>query len=197
MRCIFLSSMQEPKARPSAKYLLQHKFVAAPRSSLAAAALMRLIARSRDALQAMAAESEPPVAPPSSRYTSSSVLHSSSIDTVMSGFHHLPICCPYQDKPKWQMIGTVLGASQRKALAPHTPLLLQSSGNAYFCSSMTLTSLQSRLYFLSVMKLPYHRILLKLLVLSCFHSVTDDHAVHCIAPDYGPLLRQKFMHRYT
>ena len=59
--------MQEPKARPSAKYLLQHKFVVAPRPSLAAAALMPLIARSRDALQAMAAELDPPVAPPSSR----------------------------------------------------------------------------------------------------------------------------------
>lgn len=53
--------------RPSAKYLLQHKFVVAPRPSLAAAALLPLIARSRDALQAMAAASDPPVAPPTSR----------------------------------------------------------------------------------------------------------------------------------
>ena len=53
--------------RPSAKYLLQHKFVGAPRPSLAAAALLPLIARSRDALQAMAAASDAPVAPPSSR----------------------------------------------------------------------------------------------------------------------------------
>lgn len=67
MLITWLSCMQEPKARPSAKYLLQHKFVVAPRPSLAAAALLPLIARSRDALQAMAAESEPLVAPPSSR----------------------------------------------------------------------------------------------------------------------------------
>ena len=53
--------------RPSAKYLQQHKFVVAPRPSLAAAALLPLIARSRDALQAMAAASDPPVAPPTSR----------------------------------------------------------------------------------------------------------------------------------
>lgn len=58
---------QEPKVRPSAKYLQQHKFVVAPRPSLAAAALLPLIARSRDALQAMAAASDPPVAPPTSR----------------------------------------------------------------------------------------------------------------------------------
>ncbi|KAL3152262.1 hypothetical protein ABBQ32_001339 [Trebouxia sp. C0010 RCD-2024] len=58
---------KEPKVRPSAKYLLQHKFVVAPRPSLAAAALLPLIARSRDALQAMAAASDPPVAPPTSR----------------------------------------------------------------------------------------------------------------------------------
>ena len=60
-------AVQEPKVRPSAKYLLQHKFVVAPRPALAAAALLPLIARSRDALQAMAAASDPPVAPPSSR----------------------------------------------------------------------------------------------------------------------------------
>ncbi|DBA81690.1 hypothetical protein WJX77_002971 [Trebouxia sp. C0004] len=58
---------KEPKVRPSAKYLLQHKFVVAPRPALAAAALLPLIARSRDALQAMAAASDPPVAPPTSR----------------------------------------------------------------------------------------------------------------------------------
>ena len=60
--------LQEPKVRPSAKYLLQHKFVVASRPSLPAAALLLLIARSRDALQAMAAAADPPVAPPSSRW---------------------------------------------------------------------------------------------------------------------------------
>lgn len=62
-----VSIEQEPKARPSAKYLLQHKFVVGPRPSLAAVALLPLIARSRDALQAMAAASDPLVVPPSSR----------------------------------------------------------------------------------------------------------------------------------
>ena len=71
VHCMAISKMcvggQEPKVRPSAKYLQQHKFVVAPRPSLAAAALLPLIARSRDALQAMAAASDPPVAPPTSR----------------------------------------------------------------------------------------------------------------------------------
>lgn len=66
-QCPNTHAVQEPKVRPSAKYLLQHKFVVAPRPALAAAALLPLIARSRDALQAMAAASDPPVAPPSSR----------------------------------------------------------------------------------------------------------------------------------
>ena len=66
-KCPNAHAVQEPKVRPSAKYLLQHKFVVAPRPALAAAALLPLIARSRDALQAMAAASDPPVAPPSSR----------------------------------------------------------------------------------------------------------------------------------
>lgn len=63
-------ALQEPKARPSAKYLLQHKFVGGGQPSQAAAALLPLIARSRDALHAMAAASEPPVPPPSSRSAS-------------------------------------------------------------------------------------------------------------------------------
>ena len=60
--------LQEPKARPSAKYLLQHKFIVGAQPSQAAVALFPLIARSQDALQAMAAASDPPVPPPSSRY---------------------------------------------------------------------------------------------------------------------------------
>ena len=67
MRSNLCVNGQEPKVRPSAKYLQQHKFVVAPRPSLAAAALLPLIERSRDALQAMAAASDPPVAPPTSR----------------------------------------------------------------------------------------------------------------------------------
>ena len=48
--------MQEPKVRPSAKYLQQHKFVAVPRPG-AQASLVPLIARSQDLLlQAAAAE---------------------------------------------------------------------------------------------------------------------------------------------
>ena len=46
--------MQEPKVRPSAKYLQQHKFVAVPRPG-AQASLVPLISRSQDLLQQAAA----------------------------------------------------------------------------------------------------------------------------------------------
>ena len=87
--CVF---GQEPKVRPSAKYLQQHKFVVAPRPSLAAAALLPLIARSRDALQAMAAASDPPVAPPTSRSLAPPPMHPSCY-VVIHGIHSHAVNC--------------------------------------------------------------------------------------------------------
>ena len=49
--------LQDPKSRPSAKYLQQHKFVCNVRQG-AASALVPLIRRSRDLLAAMASESD-------------------------------------------------------------------------------------------------------------------------------------------
>ena len=53
-------ALQDPKLRPSAKYLMQHKFVVSPRTSSAATALLPLVKRSREALAAMAASVQQP-----------------------------------------------------------------------------------------------------------------------------------------
>ncbi|KAK9817161.1 hypothetical protein WJX72_010545 [[Myrmecia] bisecta] len=57
------SLQKDPKSRPSAKYLLQHKFVVAARSSKAATQILPLIRQSQDHLSALAADEEKPSAP--------------------------------------------------------------------------------------------------------------------------------------
>ena len=56
--------MQDPKARPTAKYLQQHKFVVNARQS-AAASLVPLIKQSKDLLAQMGEES--PITLPGAR----------------------------------------------------------------------------------------------------------------------------------
>ena len=64
MQLEFVCYSQDPKQRPSAKYLQQHKFVVGARQS-SATSLLPLIKQSRDLLAHMAESS--PVDPPRTR----------------------------------------------------------------------------------------------------------------------------------